>query len=154
MKRNKILFLLFAAMACTFCIAISEAAGEPVKTMADELTTPAMDYGFAGMTISRGRNGELHVPARSGAWEQTRNTRAAEQDISMRHRTDVFRVLAVLEQRMDDRRLIDKVKYKLSTMSGKRLHLAVSLSEQAADNGPGVKADIAFLLLTTLIVFS
>ncbi len=153
MKKNK-MRVLFAAMACTFCFAASEAAGEPLKSSADMLIARVTDRGLDVMTTAGGRGGELRVPARSGAGEQARGTKVVEQDLLVRHRADVFKVLAVLEQRTADRILIDKVKYKLSAMSENRLHLAVSLSERAGDNNPGVKADIAFLLLTTLIVFS
>jgi hypothetical protein len=66
----------------------------------------------------------------------------------------MFKVLSVIGLHTGDRKLLEKVKYKLSTMSHDRLRLAVSLSERLSDDSRGVRRDIAFFLLTTLIVFS
>jgi hypothetical protein len=65
----------------------------------------------------------------------------------------MFKVLSVIARRTGDRELLEKVKYKLSTMNDNRLRLAVSLSERASD-GEGVRTDIAFFLLSTVIIFS
>jgi hypothetical protein len=65
----------------------------------------------------------------------------------------MFKVLSVIGRHTGDPELLEKVKCKLSTMSDSRLRLAVSLSERASD-GQGVRTDIAFFLLSTLIVFS
>lgn len=67
---------------------------------------------------------------------------------------DEQRVLAVLRQRVNDIRLLEKVGHKLSAMSENRLRLVVSLSDRVAGGAPTAETDIAFLLLTTLIIFS
>jgi hypothetical protein len=64
------------------------------------------------------------------------------------------KVLAVLEHRTGDTRLLDKAKDKLAGMSERRLRLAVSLSERADERNISPEHDIAFLLLATLIIFS
>lgn len=69
-------------------------------------------------------------------------------------RPDVSTVLAALEHRTGDKRLLEKAGHKLTGMSERRLRLAVSLSVHADDKSTGVENDIAFLLLATLIVFS
>lgn len=70
------------------------------------------------------------------------------------HASEVFKILSVLEGRIEDPKLIQKVKDKLSTMREDRLRMVVSLSERITDGERGVETDIAFFLLTTLIIFS
>jgi hypothetical protein len=70
------------------------------------------------------------------------------------HASEAFKVLSVVEKRVGDKRLIKKVKDKLPTLSEDRLHMLASLSERIADDKHSAKTDIAFLLLTTLIIFS
>lgn len=70
------------------------------------------------------------------------------------HTSEVFRILSVLEGRIEDPKLIQKVKDKLSTLREDRLRVVVSLSERITDGDRGAETDIAFFLLTTLIIFS
>ena len=70
------------------------------------------------------------------------------------HSPEVFKILSVLEGRIEDPKLIQKVKDKLSTLREDRLRMVVSLSERITDGDRGVETDIAFFLLTTLIIFS
>jgi hypothetical protein len=70
------------------------------------------------------------------------------------HSTEIFKVLSVLEKKVADKRLRKKLEDKLPALSDNRLKLAASLSEQISDGGHSAKKDFAFLLLTTLIVFS
>lgn len=71
-------------------------------------------------------------------------------------RSDVARkmkILSVLEGRTMDRTVLDKAVDTLSTMEGSRLRLLSSLSDRVSrDTGAG--ADIAFSLMTVLIVLS
>jgi hypothetical protein len=70
------------------------------------------------------------------------------------HTSEVYKILSVLEGRIEDPKLIQKVKDKLSTLKGDRLRMVVSLSERITDGNHGAETDIAFFLLTTLIIFS
>jgi len=70
------------------------------------------------------------------------------------HASEVFKILSVLKGRIEDPKLIQKVEDKLSTLREDRLHMVVSLSERITDGDRGVETDIAFFLLTTLIIFS
>jgi hypothetical protein len=64
-----------------------------------------------------------------------------------------MKILSVLEGRTMDRTVLDKAVDTLSTMEGSRLRLLSSLSDRVSrDTGAG--ADIAFSLMTVLIVLS
>jgi hypothetical protein len=66
----------------------------------------------------------------------------------------MFTVLSVLEKRVGDQRLLGKIRDKLPTLSEDRLRMIASLSERVAVDDHSAKTDIAFLLLTALIIFS
>ena len=68
--------------------------------------------------------------------------------------SEMIKVLSVIEKRVGDKALLKKIADKLTTMSDDRLQTIASLSKQIAAEEHGTKTDIAFLLLTTLIVFS
>lgn len=70
------------------------------------------------------------------------------------HSSEMFQVLTVIEKRVGDETLLKKIADKLPAMSDDRLQMIASLSERIAAEDHGAKTDIAFLLLTTLIVFS
>lgn len=70
------------------------------------------------------------------------------------HSAEMFKVLSALRTRVKDERLFKKIAEKLPTLSDERLRIAVSLSDRMSTGGHSVKKDFAFLLLTTLIVFS
>jgi hypothetical protein len=64
-----------------------------------------------------------------------------------------MKILSVLEGRTRDRMVLDKAVDTLSTMEGSRLRLLSSLSDRISKD-PGAGADIAFSLMTVLIVLS
>jgi hypothetical protein len=68
--------------------------------------------------------------------------------------TDVMKIMSVLEKRVGDQKLLEKAKEKLSTLRGPEFSLITSLSEQITKEGDRPGVDIAFLLLTALIIFS
>lgn len=70
------------------------------------------------------------------------------------HSSEMFRVLSVIGNRVGDETLLKKIADKLPAMSDDRLQMVASLSERIAAEDHGAKSDIAFLLLTTLIIFS
>ena len=69
-------------------------------------------------------------------------------------RTDMFKVLSVLEKRINDKDLIEKVRHKLPELSEKRLKIIASLSDRMEGSRRDPKNNVAFLLIATLIIFS
>jgi len=72
----------------------------------------------------------------------------------MHRETDVMKIMSVLEKRVGDQKLLEKTKEKLSTLREPEFSLITSLSEQIMKEGDRPGVDIAFLLLTALIIFS
>ena len=67
---------------------------------------------------------------------------------------EMIKILSVIEKRVENKALLKKIADKLTVISDDRLQTIASLSEQIDAEEHGAKTDIAFLLLTTLIVFS
>ena len=150
MRRNK-MSSLFAAIVCTFCIATAARGAEMKKPVApaDGASFKNHASGFHETALSDVRGSAFTVITGSSA-----GTAASERIRLTGLGPDIFKVLSVLERRTGDQRLLEKARYKLVEMSERRIRLAASLSERIIDEGPGAETDIAFLLLTTLIVFS
>ncbi len=72
----------------------------------------------------------------------------------MHRETDVMKIISVLEKKVGDHKLLEKAREKLSTLRGPEFSLISSLSEQMLKDGDRPGVDIAFLLLTALIIFS
>ena len=66
----------------------------------------------------------------------------------------MLKILPVLEDKIGDRKLLEKSKEKIFTMNSRELHLVAALCEKISDEGQTVSSDIAFLLVTALIVLS
>jgi hypothetical protein len=64
------------------------------------------------------------------------------------------RILSVLEVKMGEQSVPDKVRHKLLVLSDGQIRLITSLSDRINDEGRTAGADIAFLLITALIIFS
>lgn len=67
---------------------------------------------------------------------------------------DVVKILSVLEGRTTDRTVLDKAAGKLSTMEGRRLRILSSLCDRISEDAHTAGADIAFSLMTVMIVLS
>jgi len=67
---------------------------------------------------------------------------------------DRHKILSVLEDKVRDRKLLEKVKDKLDTLDDRRTRLIASLSDRIAHEEKTAGADIAFLLITILIILS
>jgi hypothetical protein len=65
--------------------------------------------------------------------------------------TNVFRILTVFENKIEDRQLLEKTKKKLLTLSDGQTRLIASLSDRVTQEGNSAGASIAFLLMTVLI---
>lgn len=67
---------------------------------------------------------------------------------------EMHKIIPVLEDKIGNRRLLEKSKEKIYTMNNQELQLIAALCEKIADEGQTVSTDIAFLLVTTLIILS
>ncbi len=65
-----------------------------------------------------------------------------------------LRVLSLVEQKTSDQKVLNHIRYKLSTVSEDRLSMISSLSDRILSQGGEAEAHVAFLLLTALIIFS
>ena len=67
------------------------------------------------------------------------------------HRSDVLKILSVLENRIEDQQLLEKAKHKLSILGDRQTRLIASLADRVNKevNTPG--SEIAFLLMVVLI---
>jgi hypothetical protein len=73
-------------------------------------------------------------------------------DPSLSHRrSDVLKILAVLENKIEDQQLLQKAKGKLLTLGDRQTQLIASLSDRVTKEGITTGIDIAFLLMTALI---
>src|SRR5512139_1790158 len=69
-------------------------------------------------------------------------------DSSLYHfRSDMFKILSVLENRIEDQQLLEKAKYKLSVLGDRQTQLIASLSDRVTQGGNTTGSDIAFLLM-------
>jgi len=67
---------------------------------------------------------------------------------------DAAKILSVLESRRLDKMILDKVEDKMSDMNERNLALMSSLCDRITENSGTPAADLAYSLLTTLIVLS
>jgi hypothetical protein len=70
------------------------------------------------------------------------------------HAGDRQQVLAVVASRTHNDKVLEKFKDKLEVLSDRKLQLAVLLCDRIARDGDRLGADIAFSLVTVLVVLS
>lgn len=141
MRADKIL-LFFIALIYSFCAAgfTGDARGAATSRIGNALIVHDTLTGDFGILTAVSPSG-IH------AMSDTRSDQG-------NHASEVFKILSVLEGRIKDPTLIQKVKDKLSTLREDRLRMVVSLSERITYGDHGIGTDIAFFLLATLIIFS
>jgi len=67
----------------------------------------------------------------------------------------MLKILPVLEEKIGNRKLLEKSKEKVLAMNSRELHLVAALCEKISDEKQQtVSSDIAFLLVSALIVLS
>jgi len=66
----------------------------------------------------------------------------------------ISKILSVLEIRSSDRNILDKVAEKLSAMNKRDIQLIASLCDRISADGGAAGADIAFSLITAMIILS
>ncbi len=64
------------------------------------------------------------------------------------------KVLAAIGSRMTDERTLERMREKLDVLSGRRLRLAAALCDRVTRDEGSAGADVAFSLVTALIVLS
>jgi hypothetical protein len=67
---------------------------------------------------------------------------------------EMLKILPVLENNIENGELLEKSKMKIYAMNNRELRLIAALCEKISDDGQTVSSDIAFLLVTALIVLS
>ncbi len=67
---------------------------------------------------------------------------------------DASKIMSLLESRGMEKKVLDKVADKMSDMPGRELHLMSSLCDRISENSDTPAADLAYSLLTALIVLS
>lgn len=68
--------------------------------------------------------------------------------------SDIVKILSVMESRTTDRSILDKAAGKLNAMEGRNLRILSKLSDRIAEDADAAGADIAFSLMTMMIVLS
>lgn len=70
------------------------------------------------------------------------------------HKGEISKILPVLEDKIHDRKLLEKSKEKIYSMGDPEVRLVAALCEKISDERETVSSDIAFFLVTALIVLS
>jgi len=95
----------------------------------------------------------LSFPSSSMAVSSLYSPKASNPDLK-KLKDDRSKIRLVLEKKTGDKELIEKVEDNLFTLSDGEIKLISSLCERISRDSHSAGADIAFLLITTLIVFS
>jgi len=70
------------------------------------------------------------------------------------HNWEIHKILPVLEDKIHDGKLLEKTKEKVYSMGDSEVRLAAALCEKISGGGETISSDIAFFLVTALIVLS
>lgn len=66
----------------------------------------------------------------------------------------VLRVISLIEKKTDNQKVLAQIHHKLTNIGEERLRMISSLSERITSKGQEAESEVAFLLLTALIIFS
>ena len=80
--------------------------------------------------------------------------RLHDHNKELKQDSSMAKIMPVLESRVDDQKLLEKAKDKLAIMDEAEIRLIASLCERISLDRGTPDADIAFLLVTALIVLS
>ncbi len=78
----------------------------------------------------------------------------SDHRIALGSSADVSKILWVLENKIEDRQLLERTKEKLLTLDRRQIQLIASLSDRVANKDDTTGSDIAFLLMTALIALN
>ena len=149
--RVKRFLLFFTTIVCSFCVAAAVFAGDRADAFTD-----TEQYLSAGITLTALHDGSADHSAAGGAAPALSGPRSApERRYSLIDRSsEMFLVLSVVEKRVGNEKLLKRIRDKLPELSDDRLQMIASFSEKIDADDHSVQTDIAFLILTTLIIFS
>lgn len=105
------------------------------------------DPGPGGLYSSAGLTAPVSAAAGYGA-VQLKNTFGEYPD------PRVLRVISLIEKKTDNKRVLAQIRHKLTNIGEERLRMISSLSERIVSKGREAESEVAFLLLTALIIFS
>ena len=90
----------------------------------------------------------------SPALAEMEKLNSGDQYHGVNRERDVLNILSALGKKVEDQRLLDRVRVKLSGLPESQFALIASLSKQILKEGDQTGSGIAFLLVTVLIVLS
>jgi len=90
----------------------------------------------------------------SGAFAATTGIPAETRHAEFSGRNDISKIMSVLESRKSHKRVLEKAAGKVSDMNERSLRLMSSLCDRITADAGTPAADLAFSLLTALIVLS
>jgi len=153
--RVKRFLLFFTTIVCSFCVAAAVFAGDRADAFTDTEQYRSIDKA-AGITLTALHDGSADHSAAGGAAPALSGPRSApERRYSLIDRSsEMFLVLSVVEKRVGNEKLLKRIRDKLPELSDDRLQMIASFSEKIDADDHSVQTDIAFLILTTLIIFS
>ena len=70
------------------------------------------------------------------------------------HEDERSKIRSILEKKISDKQLLERINAKLFALSDEKIGLISSLCEPISHNSRSASANVAFLLITTLIIFS
>ena len=94
------------------------------------------------------------VPSPSLAGPSAAEMRGSAMSAVGAARQDRLLVRATLESRMTDKKVLNRMRVKIDELSGKKLRLAAELCERVRHHEGTPAADLAFSLVTALIVLT
>lgn len=151
--RTERILLFFVTIICSSIIAGVAFAGDVKWSTGPKGASITLGADGAGYTTGHYMLAVSGAPERVSGLSDTKDL-SERRYFLMDHAAEMFKVISVIEKKVADKKLRKKLEDKLPALSDNRLKLAASLSEQIAGDGHSAKKDFAFLLLTTLIVFS
>jgi hypothetical protein len=152
--RAKTILFSFVVILCSFFIASAAFAKneKETSTVSYKGVAPVKTDGYLGMKsdVPSGDSGTLdRLPGLSVA-----HSLSATRYHLLNPSSETFKILSFMEKRVTDRKLIQKIRDKLPTLGKDRLRMLAFLSDEVAVDDRSAKTDIAFLIATTVIIFS
>jgi hypothetical protein len=149
----KTIFFSFVVILCSFFI-----AGAVFAKNKKEVSTVS-DKGVAAAKTEALLEMKSDIFSNAGTLDRMPGLSVAHSLSGSRYHllnpsAEAFKVLSMMEKRVTDRKLIQKIKDKLPTLGEDRLRMLAYLSDEVGVDDRSPKTDIAFLIATTLIIFS
>ncbi len=149
----KTIFFSFVVILCSFFMASAVFAKDK------EESTTVSDRSIAPVKAEAPLEMKSDVFSNTGTLDGTPDLSVAHSPSVTRYhllnsQAESFKIISMMEKRVADRKLIQKIKDKLPTLGEDRLRMLAYLSEEVGVDDRSPKTDIAFLIATTLIIFS